>query len=652
MKKGLLKTFLILALLSFCMAFVACTLHMHTFETEYSFDKEYHFHKATCGCNILNDRELHNVENGECAVCGFKDYYYVEYSITYHDELGANNTNPTTFVYIDGEIVLQDLSFKGYAFKGWYTGENGTGERVYTLDCTDMHNKEVFALWEEVFYYELTLILDGTEISNQLEKGKAITKEFLNSYYEFQTGYGINDWFDSAEKVNVYEYDKELYENTTLYATVSYVADSLYFYDYLQEFENAQITESLDVNSFNELKAYVDYVRFYDISAEVKLNILYTNKAGIDEINKAVAQKSNYECTSTITKGTSSSWGETYSYYYVTSTNVSNQASKNANEELINAGEQSSLLVQQDYALKHAPKNERTNTYEGFAINSVAKSIKVSNEDQLYYAVEQGYKPIPLENSKAENVYDVAKDILRSIISDDMSDLTKLKVIYEWLVLNVEYDHSALQLTDYQQTREYNDWFLSGALISKSAVCDGIAKAMVLLCKIEGIPCVRVTGNRHAWNKVFLDADNNGTKEWYGIDATHGSVCLKTDGIEVLSYANFLFTDAKKTSLGYTSSDYSKFVANTNYDYYSTHNFVYNYSVYDLYIESVLDLSKTLKAITSYESNLASQYYTVELRFNVANPETYIDQIFGYTFRWGTIEQSENDCVCILFFEN
>ena len=113
-----------------------------------------------------------------------------------------------------------------------------------------------------------------------------------------------------------------------------------------------------------------------------------------------------------------------------------------------------------------------------------------------------------------------------------------------------------------------------------------------------------------------------------------------------------MFTDAKKTSLGYTSSDYSKFVANTNYDYYSTHNFVYKYSVYDLYIESVLDLSKTLNAITSYESNLASQYYTVELRFNVANPETYIDQIFGYTFRWGTIEQSENDCVCILFFEN
>lgn len=59
----------------------------------------------------------------------------------------------------------------------------------------------------------------------------------------------------------------------------------------------------------------------------------------------------------------------------------------------------------------------------------------------------------------------------------------------------------------------------TGALLNGSAVCEGYAEAMKLLCDREGIPCITVVGygggGAHKWNYVQMD---DGL--WYLLDAT------------------------------------------------------------------------------------------------------------------------------------
>ena len=57
-----------------------------------------------------------------------------------------------------------------------------------------------------------------------------------------------------------------------------------------------------------------------------------------------------------------------------------------------------------------------------------------------------------------------------------------------------------------------------GALVGKVAVCDGISDAFRILCLVEGIECLKVSGigktENHAWNKVKIG------DSWYVVDAT------------------------------------------------------------------------------------------------------------------------------------
>lgn len=88
---------------------------------------------------------------------------------------------------------------------------------------------------------------------------------------------------------------------------------------------------------------------------------------------------------------------------------------------------------------------------------------------------------------------------------------------------------------------------------------------MTLMCGIEGLPCVRVTGDEHAWNKVYVDG------KWYISDATFGdTIILKDDGAySVLTHAYFLTSEAIAPEYSnadtYTSRDYD---APTDWGYY------------------------------------------------------------------------------------
>lgn len=187
----------------------------------------------------------------------------------------------------------------------------------------------------------------------------------------------------------------------------------------------------------------------------------------------------------------------------------------------------------------------RSENFDNFAINKNNNGeMAVYNSESLWWALEHNYLPVfPAKNTKAEAFYEKAKSILRKIINDDMTDYEKTLAIFEYLVDVVAYDYDAYEEIEDGDTNNVC-FFLEGVFEYNRAVCDGKSKAFVMLCRMEGIECLRDFGEStsggagHAWNYVKIDG------VWYMVDTTAGDagVIFAEDGAkaEIVDYSYFL----------------------------------------------------------------------------------------------------------------
>lgn len=288
--------------------------------------------------------------------------------------------------------------------------------------------------------------------------------------------------------------------------------------------------------------------------------------------------------------------------------------------------------VQNTYSKPHYDnvKKERN-----FYIDGVKETMSVSTSNMLYKAVAWGYKPVFM-GSQAENlkqIYDNAKDALSYIVSDEMSEYEKVHAIYDYIIYNVRYDHDCANAEDayvsgnlsLNEKMKYYGYYLEGIFLDKfykkdmHAVCDGKSKAFVLMCGIEGITAVRISGKAssdgknfggHAWNKVLLDLNGTGDKEWYFVDTTWGDV--GDDSKEFLSHAYFLLSDdeVKNTHVENPGHDYPK--AEGKFDYYAHETYTssgteYNYVIANrnLAAQQMARALKTLPKSTIVEFEFA-----------------------------------------------
>lgn len=301
--------------------------------------------------------------------------------------------------------------------------------------------------------------------------------------------------------------------------------------------------------------------------------------------------------------------------------------------------------VQNTYSKPHYDnvKKERN-----FYIDSVNETMSVSTSNMLYKAVAWGYKPVFM-GSQAENlkqIYDNAKDALSYIVSDEMSEYEKVHAIYDYIIYNVRYDHDCANAQDKYNTNnallteeeikelknlnlnekmKHYGYYLEGIFLDKfykkdmHAVCDGKSKAFVLMCGIEGITAVRISGEAssdgknfggHAWNKVLLDLNGTGDKEWYFVDTTWGDV--GDNSKEFLSHAYFLLSDdeVKNTHVEKQGHDYPK--AEGKFDYYAHETYTssgteYNYVITNrnLAAQQMARALKTLPPSTIVEFEFA-----------------------------------------------
>lgn len=106
----------------------------------------------------------------------------------------------------------------------------------------------------------------------------------------------------------------------------------------------------------------------------------------------------------------------------------------------------------------------------------------------------------------------VKNQILNQIAGKN--DIEKMRYIHDYLVDTIEYDQTFVGKNIYN---------IYGALVSKTCVCEGYAKASQYLLNEAGLENVIITGTatnsdgkteNHAWNYVNID------EKWYAIDTT------------------------------------------------------------------------------------------------------------------------------------
>lgn len=523
----------------------------------------------------------------------------IEYQITYNLNGGTvSGVNPTTYTIETHTFNLINPTKNEGAdpFVGW----TGTGISNNTLTVTITQGTTGNLTFTAHFQYDMVVVtfnVDGEDVySQEFTNGTTFTSALANTTYQCEeagmVGYQVANWYDDSTRTTPFTFGQPLTNDLTIYGQSNYFVSSPLTPAQLTKFNNA-LGSSLHIENDDELKSFVFFTTFFNIgdtqAPNLYLDYLAKNATIIlEKLGQAFTAANNASCFQSGTSIMRSSNGD-YGKIYVQSSSFEDFATQTLDS--------TGSLYQPVYS---APlltfADTRGEDFNNFNINKVQNSITVTKSEQLVFALEMGFNPVCAPGSPAESVYNSAKAILKDICNDNMSNVDKVYAIYTWLVNNVKYDHYAADESeagriDGNESREYDSWFAEGVFNNRKAVCEGYAKAFLIMAKLENIPCIYVTGNNHAWNKVYVNGD------WFAIDATHGDLGVSgSSNKEVLSFTTFLFPDSFRgvTSTNvFVTNNHPEIVANTTFDFYDGYLNLTNGSQYfDLYIDSVTEFSR------------------------------------------------------------
>ena len=241
---------------------------------------------------------------------------------------------------------------------------------------------------------------------------------------------------------------------------------------------------------------------------------------------------------------------------------------------------------------------KRSETFNDFASDKQPIVEYVETSEQLYHVVESGATPLfkNTQNNTAYEIYNQAKQILREIICDEMTEYEKVLSIFDYICYNTIYDD---QIVDYNDDENgdgvvdagkvsfaaYKSFYMEGVFEDGLAVCDGFSKTFSLLCNMEGVDAYRITGSTsgglHAWNKVKVAGN------WYVVDITWtvsqtkendfttGGEAVNFNNTEFLSYKYFLKSDnfIKSSHSASNTALNNSLPANNEYYYYFNQTF-------------------------------------------------------------------------------
>ena len=181
----------------------------------------------------------------------------------------------------------------------------------------------------------------------------------------------------------------------------------------------------------------------------------------------------------------------------------------------------------------------------------VFQNVEVVYDANLCYAIRTGETSVL--NDTEKKILRYLNDVLDETGARTLTGVEAVKVLHDYLVLELKYDESFQTLS---HTPE-------GVMENKTAVCDGYARTMRLLLMMTGFECKIISGTAggesHAWNLVRMEDG------WYHLDVTWDDPIPDVEG--KVGYLYFLKNDADmaqthtwKSEIVCTENHYQEYV--------------------------------------------------------------------------------------------
>ena len=133
--------------------------------------------------------------------------------------------------------------------------------------------------------------------------------------------------------------------------------------------------------------------------------------------------------------------------------------------------------------------------------------VSTNSFDKVEIRIEKSYT-----KDNINSINQKLDQIIKEIITDDMSDKEKITVFHNYIIDNTVYDSNYLE-TNLNDIDNPSHKAL-GPLFFGRALCGGYADVMAIFLNKLNIPNYRISSSDHIWNFVYLD--NN----WYHLDLT------------------------------------------------------------------------------------------------------------------------------------
>lgn len=490
---------------------------------------------------------------------------------------GNESCFEATYTFEDSITVPKPES-RGYTFIEWNTSPDGKGEKIDKIPIGTYHDTSLYAIYTVKLSSIVFTSVDGvTYPAYYLREGTPIQAPVIAPEHQ-KAGYGLS-WYSDSACTKLYDFRTMPSGSLTLYGRWEKDTGSGFL-----SFDHTEITNN-SIDSLDELIVLLDYIRFHNITDATNVKVTYADKTTLEnDIKKVQRELIEFRSGGSIAYGIAESDASCTLTLYVGTSYRDTEATKTAERN-----------GRETYRYLAPSVTPRGDDYSDFYIDKLTNTYPVSTSNQLLYVVEHGYRPLPEKNSPAERAYLEAKAILNKILPENATAFEKAELIFNYLITSIEYDDNAVNITAQNPSiwPEYDAFYLEGAIFQKKAVCDGIASAYSLFCNMEGIPCVKVIGDNHAWTRVKL---NN---RWYVADPTFGASQVIGKNYALTDHSHFLISDAEKAAGGYTGYNYKSITADKSYGYFESKQVTYKGADFDFKIDSATELASFLAYINS-----------------------------------------------------
>jgi len=481
-----------------------------------------------------------------------------------------------------GHLTYIPFQTEGYEYI-LYLYSNSSGLKSYTLSnkTIDLHSGE-YLTKNEIYAIRMGYKKDDitTICNNILYYNPDSYGDYTNKIYLFD-GY-INDYYiESLQEL----------KNLVYYTFINRIEDyNLKVSNSFKNFVSNSYQGSYMTDKMNSVVEYC-YTQFYETMS------YYSNNTN----NGFVVQLSN-----------STEYNIKVSYGGVTQCDVTINPSSAQTYSQVDGD---TYYTIKDY-------ESLGDNYDDFASDKQFLQTTVTTSEQLYWAIENKITPI-ISNAecRAYTIYNKAKNVLRDIISPDMTDYEKALAIFDWITVNTKYDYTKYTVANGYSVNLANYptklpcFYLEGVFVTGYSVCDGFSKAFSMMCNMLGIDAIRIMGDAkvgetfggHAWNKVLMDKDttDENPAEYYLVDITWTEI-VGASG-EELSHTYFGLSDedVEDTHFEYSGrkDKFNNYSSANNIRYYKLENVVAENTtdLQKLFEKMVVDNRKSMEIIINYD---------------------------------------------------